>query len=594
MLMPLFPSTTAAASRSIQGPLSRRAGQQQSHGSSKKNNEACSPWNNRLVKCSIGASLLICMAANVWLFANVGRNSSKETTRIKAKQQSELTSGASSSSCRLREYPSHRYYHWSRELSDKSKHPSFLTDSEYIYGEWPKILDMISPPQKLCVDQSDWLPKDASSSRVSTVNTLPFADGTNPSIVSMQRLLQYAPSVHETIHKLHPTAKYIATACMTNSQCTWPEATPPQKPIVVLTVFMILDASFQSLHQTTITLERDSAWGRQPQPLQQVDQHATPALDDARLFVHDHQLWISYREGHVFGYESQVLNPVHFSVEETLSVYIKTSETTSFCCGRNMALMQDANDDDAKQSSSSSSSILRALTWVDPVTVEAVNTTPLLQQQSKPNKGRRLRDLKLHENETALRDAFINGSTTMDAYLPLQLQDQPFHRRLASSIKKKKSHIHGTNAFMVHLPDRNEYFGIGHFHRPPDRAQNPYARFGHHYTHCFYTITDQPPYVLTNLSPEFLLPAAAASGGSRKELNAAEMIQFLSGLEIVDSKSSSEKDRVVVIAYGINDCEAAVTTLPWQTVVSLMRPVRQNAAAAAALQVVDYMQPLRP
>ena len=494
------------------------------------------------------------------------------------------------STCILRDYPENRYYDWSRQLPN---HPAFLTNAEYVFGVWPEILHSVSPARKLCVDQSSWLPTPSSS------NTLAFADGTNPSIVSMRRLQQFAPSDYQTLLQAAPTTAYVATACMTNSQCTWPEATPPAKPVVVLTVLLLLDDDFHVLQQVTISLERNAKWGKQPPGKRMVDnryERSIPALDDARLFVHDQQLWISYREGPVFGYEAQVLNPVHLELvansattTTALDVWIQASETTSFCCGRNMALMQDVE-------AATSPVPLRALTWVDPVTVETVDITPLIQRpvNNKP-RGPQRRDLRQQERRVIPRNTttgsmvsplpeLVNGSR-QGLSQPLQ----HLHRRLGSS-SKKKSHIHGTNAFMVHLADRHEYLGIGHFHRPADRAPNPYARFGHHYTHCFFTISDQPPYILTNLSPEFLLPPAAGTHGSQD----AEMIQFLSGLEVVDNDTSSSKEQTVIIAYGINDCEAAVTTMPWSAVASMLRPMNTAKDASSPRQVVDIMASLLP
>jgi hypothetical protein len=87
-----------------------------------------------------------------------------------------------------------------------------------------------------------------------------------------------------------------------------------------------------------------------------------------------------------------------------------------------------------------------------------------------------------------------------------------------------QSHIHGTNAFMVYMgPDRNDFLGVAHFHRPNDGERYKYARFGHHYiTHAFYTISATQPHFLTALSAEFVLPAY--------DDDDAEVIQFVSGL----------------------------------------------------------------
>jgi hypothetical protein len=125
---------------------------------------------------------------------------------------------------------------------------------------------------------------------------------------------------------------------------------------------------------------------------------------------------------------------------------------------------------------------------------------------------------------------------------------------------------------MLYLPHTKEYLGIGHFHRPPGRKKNPYARFGHHYAHAFFTIPSQPPFYLKRLSPEFVLPSHA-----KKE--DAEIIQFLSGLELVD-------DSTIVIAYGINDCEGAATHVKLDQVDAMLRDVPKGK------EVVDVMETL--
>eukprot|EP00797_Seminavis_robusta_P012805 Sro19_g013680.1 n/a (269) ;mRNA; r:158109-158915 len=260
----------------------------------------------------------------------------------------------------------------------------------------------------------------------------------------------------------------------------------------------------------------------------------TRALDDARLFIHLNKLWVSYREGPNFGYEKQVLNEIHMAMTAAggqLTATLKASESASFCCGRNMALMEHLDDPTQLQS----------LTWADPVTVIDVDD------------GRK--------------------------------QTAPKQRQLAESKKKKKSHFHGTNAFMVYLPKTQEFLGIGHFHRPSGRdAFNPYARFGHHYTHTFFTISSKPPFRLLRLSAEFVLPSKSKILGS----DDADIIQFLSGLEVITTTTASgAKKDYAVIAYGINDCEGAAVYLSMNKVNQLLRPVPEGK------EVVDLMEPLK-
>ena len=187
---------------------------------------------------------------------------------------------------------------------------------------------------------------------------------------------------------------------------------------------------------------------------------------------------------------------------------------------------------------------LQSLTWVDPITVIDVDdgTTTTKEQES----GRRRR---------------LQGSNGGRAK------------------KRRKSHVHGTNAFMVEFNDGKELLGIAHFHRPPDRDKNDYARFGHHYTHAFFTIPRNPPFRLSRLSPEFVLPS-----NQPQHADDAEIIQFLSGLEVAEETAAGGKN-VVIVPYGINDCEGAVVELDTDQVEELLQDVPEGK------QVVDLMKP---
>ena len=440
--------------------------------------------------------------------------------------------------CHFRQYPPRRYYGL-----NKLEQPDFLSKVDYIYGEYPilltpsesNLLDYKSQG-KLCVDQSGWLPKEKND----RTKELPFADGTNPSILSLDRLLQEYSDLHSQFTSLG--GKFIATLCMTDSQCSYNDSkeeikqfklSSDEKATVIQTELLLLDEHFQTLLQATIYLERDAQWGRKYKPQKDDKGHYNLqafALDDARLFIHHNRLWVSYREGPSFGYEQQVLNEIHLDYdakEKKLNAIIKASESASFCCGRNMALMERLDKPDQLQS----------LTWADPVTVVDVDTTPKTSQKQRQRR-----------------------------------------RQLGEGNKKKKSHFHGTNQFMIYLPKTDEFLGIGHFHRPHSRdAFNPYARFGHHYTHTFYTISSQEPFHLKRLSQEFVLPSK-----SQILQDDADIIQFLSGLEVIklDGKDWA------VIAYGINDCEGAAIYLEMDRIEELLKLVPDGK------EVVDLMSPL--
>jgi hypothetical protein len=474
--------------------------------------------------------------------------------------------------CRFRRYPLHRYY---KIDVPKDQQPDFLVapSVEYIYGQWPKLLHLSDDPErqsKLCVDQTEWLslPSEKTSN---TPQAWPFADGTNPSVLLFQRIHDEAPKVHQALVRAFPQAYYLVTVCMTNSQCTWKDDASnlekydlpllqQKQPNTVRTILQILDAKFQKLAETTIYLQRDAPWGKRVKKAANgEDANYLPALDDARLFLYGGQVFVSYREGPGFGYEAQVLNPIHFqrSTETTsrLSATILASETSSFCCGRNMALLN------ARGSKS-----LAALTWVDPVTVERVDTTPIASAQNKAKAAprfQRRRRLTASMNKASVAARVIPKFAARNR----QLGETP-----------RKSHIHGTNGFMVPMPG-NEYLGVAHFHRPSDRKPNPYARFGHHYTHAFYTVAAKSPdaldFRLTSLSQEFVLPSIHQPGDG-------EIIQFISGLEY-DARTEE-----VILSYGINDCEGAIRTIPRAMVQEMLRPVPSEGQ-----QVEDFMLPLR-
>lgn len=183
---------------------------------------------------------------------------------------------------------------------------------------------------------------------------------------------------------------------------------------------------------------------------------------------------------------------------------------------------------------------LQSLTWVDPVTVVEVDV-------SKSSVAEKRRLTQISNDSTAFRD----------------------QRRLKQ--EKRESHIHGTNAFLVPYGN-NELLGIGHFHRPPGRDANEYSRHGHHYTHCFFTISaNDEKYELQRLSAEFVF-------SSKQYPHDADMIQFASGLEL------DEENGQAVIAYGINDCEAASVYLDLEVLENMLKPVEPGQ------QVVDVMR----
>jgi len=423
------------------------------------------------------------------------------------------------SKCTFRENPARRYY----GLANPQNQPDFLKGADYIRGVSPVIIRGNDRDHKLCVDQSEWLGKDYHKKK-----DRPFSDGTNPSLLALESHAKDVP-VFKEIQQNYKSARYIATIGMTNGQCSWKDTeedikefsiSREQKPSTVRTVIILLDDNMQTVKQATLMVEIDAYWGKRMKGPQYADnfkqtlKRSIEEFDDARLFIHDGELWVLFRNGKRFGYVQQALNKVH--IDDRNQPYVKASETKVLCCGRNMAMMSKPGQ-------------LMTLTWIDPMTVMNVDVKDPKQDFKDPK-----------------------------------------------SNNPKKSHIHGTNGFMIPLTSTSEYLGIGHFHRPTNRDTSDYARHGHHYTHTFFTVSAEAPYKLRRLSNEFVFGSQSA----RKNLkDDADIIQFASGLELI----GGEKDGQLLISFGINDCEGATMVLDMKAVQKMLIKVGHGK------EVVDLM-----
>jgi hypothetical protein len=362
--------------------------------------------------------------------------------------------------CELRKYPKRRYY----GLNDRPL-PDFL-QTEYLYGELPRILhpsDVMknpNPTTKLCVDQSEWYdPKKTIKVDLTTTTTttsLPFVDGTNPSILKLMDNPRIDPTIREFFGE---GVYYLATICMTEGQCSWNDSpeeiaefrlSEDKKPSTVHTVLLLLNKNFETIQEATIHTKIDAKFGR----IKANNQMKTFKLDDARLFTHNGKIWVSYREGKLFGYDKQVLNKLHFEFtdvssggggdgdkdsdtkglrknnKELLAVTLLASDTETLCCGRNMALLDNVHTNQ-----------LQALTWVDPVTVVDVDVSKTdVADQVQQEKRRRLTKEDEKEN------------------------------------KKKKSHFHGTNGFMGNIWASDTSTGLRIARRTTTRASDTTTR----------------------------------------------------------------------------------------------------------------------
>jgi len=473
---------------------------------------------------------------------------------------SNVNNGGLLDACGFRSYPPLRRYN---VTASRDTLPEFLTGSTimYIRGQWPFVLktSITSSHAKLCIDASGW------EGHYRSAQHYPFSDGQNPSIISLsaqsttshnaphtKRLKLPSPSISAL--KISPPnldSHFLAVMVVGNAQCNWnmtpDEVTqyhfsPSLKAKAHQTLVLVLGPTFDTLEQSIVHLERDAPWGgkgRRPLPPLAGEKNI-PHLDDPRFFFFQGRLWILYRQGPRFGYNDQIHNPLHFerSPDGSLMAYIKASETVTVCCGRNIALLSSHDDE-------TNAPTLSALEWLDPVTIQPVNTSKV--------------------------DDMFRSETTKQ------------RRRLgAATAKHKKSDMHGTNGFLVYLPSTKEWLGVGHMHRPGNRDDHSiYAFLGHHYTHSLFTIKKglDGTFHLSRLSNEFLFPTKGHGDGVRDD---GDTIQFASGLDLM----GSDQDGRLLLSYGINDCEGAALFLDMEFVQKLLLPV------SPGMEVGDLMERL--
>jgi len=502
--------------------------------------------------------------------------------------------------CNFRSYPSSRLY----GLHNITNQPEFLSDAEYIRGQTPIILNPIdrdgsnqqSAAAKVCLDTTSW----ESLTDKDGKQRLPFTDGHNPSIASLasnpyssdEQHTRLDPSgIHMIASALQLSTQlkldslYLGVSIFGGGQCKF-GLTPKQvdeyrfslynQPLggkrAVINVLTPPNGSgknFQTVAQTTLLLEKDAKYGAGPKRTLKPEKDASgkyarihQEFDDPRLFFFKGRAWVLYRNGPLFGYKDQLHNPIHFeeSNNKTFVAYVRASETIRVCCGRNIALIgEEVIEKDTKKMYASSG--LKALTWVDPVTVVDVNLGHLEQELSKNVR-------KLQENVSAI-------------VYPHATQK---HRRLGGS---KQSNIHGTNGYMVPLKSTGELLGIAHFHRPENRKESEYALHGHHYTHAFFTIArhgngdglNSRPFKLRRLSNEFVFRSNSIALGESVPFNDGDIIQFASGLDVVGSDVNGR----AIISYGINDCEGGVFSMSMELIHQMLIEV------APGQEVVDLM-----
>ena len=395
---------------------------------------------------------------------------------------------------------------------------------------------------KVCLDHSSWDSGIAKGKR-------PFVDAQNPSVMSLRLtagLNSHQPRLDK--NNIQPLLDkygerrlnnmFIASMTVGNGQCRWGE-TPDEieqfrisditKAPTVHGELLILDENMNRLSQTSIKLLSDAKWGK----MKENGEKVLVELDDTRLFFFKGGIWLFYRNGGNLGYDKQAHSPLYVELNELgeIEAYIKASEMVPLCCGRNMSII-------APEGSNS----LKALTWIDPVTV-----------------------VEFGLNQGA-------GSRRLSAVSEVSAKN---HGR---QLRKAKSDVHGTNGFMIPLPSTKEYLGIAHFHRPEGRGKNPFARHGHHYTHAFFTISDSSPHHLSRMSNEFLFKSQSSQNGPKDD---ADIIQFAGSIDLI---GEDEKNGQLLISYGINDCEGATILIDMSIINSMLKEVINGDEVVALMK----------
>ncbi|KAL7443583.1 hypothetical protein ACHAXH_005953 [Discostella pseudostelligera] len=357
---------------------------------------------------------------------------------------------------------------------------------------------------------------------------------------------------------------------------------------------------FRTLAQSTLHLERNAKYGtsRKAIPPLQSDESSSNnyariqlEFDDPRLFFHHGRIWILYRNG-PFPFRAAAAvggDGSGGSGEDGkfFTAFVKASESIIIRGGRNIALISEepmigGTHDDGKVRWNPPPK-LKALTWVDPVTVvEDIDLRGI---------DKRLSLMTANEEEMYVDgvNADSNGNDGgVESRHGRRLRSERQHRTATTT----KSNIHGTNGYMIPLATTGELLGIAHFHRPEDRRPSEYALHGHHYTHAFFTIarddavtngdnsTTGQRYKLKRLSNEFVFRTnSIPEGMTRPPSDDGDIIQFASGLDLL----GSDIDGRAIISYGINDCEGAVFTLSMRIMQQMLIEVQPGQ------EVVDLM-----
>ena len=145
-----------------------------------------------------------------------------------------------------------------------------------------------------------------------------------------------------------------------------------------------------------------------------------------------------------------------------------------------------------------------------------------------------------------------------------------------------------SNLVRIDWNECSAFLGIAHVHRAEGTRNKLYGRngmnlklnfmkngssridFGYVYTHAFYTLQPHPPYSILGISPEFCL-------GSAQQPDDCEIIQFISGMALTDDAGESKiNGNRLVLTFGVNDCEAKMSTLDASHVLDMLVPLAKK------------------
>jgi len=416
-------------------------------------------------------------------------------------------------SCPAKSYADSQWY----GLKESHYPPPFLRFASYLYGQPPQLLSTQQGPHKICT-----APTTHSD----------YTDGTNPSILLVRRLQQELNSemYPKVPWKDFPEARYLVTTTFKKNHQCFVDHHKPSKD--ARRGREAKEADLLLLDDNSNTLWTSHIWDVRTQ------EHYV--ADDVRLFVYNSEVWISYKRykvdlGPDINPKTQRINRLTFGYQGyQLVALVDSAREIELCCGRNFGALPDihtSNDGGEEKAMPD----LSFLTWPDPVWVPTV-------------------DMKRAKN-----------------LQHITLEEPPSHlQQLATS------NFHGTSNQLLYVKEWNEYLGIGHIHRDrrwDDQGKDsPDAKFGHHYTHAFFTIQSvDDKFRLARTSAEFLFPSASNPQD-------AEIIQFASGLEW------SENGKDIVITYGVNDCESFLVKVDWKTIESMLQTIRPGLQVTQVLR----------